>query len=136
MQTLLRQSLWLKVALFTMIATTSIPLGVLQLGVWASMFDEFYDQTQSVSLSAEWTLDGNNRCSGCELVTDLGSETHESIRTYQSLALDTKLLNESSLPVIIEQPILLGRLYFQHEKFPIAWTQVEIPPPRAQREFI
>jgi hypothetical protein len=131
MQSLVRQSLWLKVALLTMIATTSIPIGILQLGVWASMFDEFYDQTQSVSLSAEWTLDGNNRCSGCELVTDLGSETQESLRNYHSLALDTKLINEPALPVIIEKPLFLGRLYFQHIKFPIAWTQVEIPPPRA-----
>ena len=131
MQSLVRQSLWLKVALLTMIATTSIPIGILQLGVWASMFDEFYDQTQSVSLSAEWTLDGNNRCSGCELVTDLGSDTQESIHNYQSLVLDTKILNEPSLPFIIEKPLILGRLYFQHVKFPIAWTQVEIPPPRA-----
>ena len=114
-----------------MIATTSLPIGILQLGVWASMFDEFYDQTQSVSLSAEWTLDGNNRCSGCELVTDLGSGTQESPRNYHSLALDTKLINEPALPVIIEKPLFLGRLYFQHVKFPIAWTQVEIHPPRA-----
>ena len=131
MQSFVRQSLWLKVALLTMIATTSLPIGILQLGVWASMFDEFYDQTQSVSLSAEWTLDGNNRCSGCELVTDLGSETQESPRNYHSLSLDTKLINEPALPVIIEKPLFLGRLYFQHVKFPIAWTQVEIPPPRA-----
>jgi len=45
--------------------------------------------------------------------------------------LDTKLINEPALPVIIEKPLFLGRLYFQHIKFPIAWTQVEIPPPRA-----
>jgi len=114
-----------------MIATTSLPIGILQLGVWASMFDEFYDQTQSVSLSAEWTLDGNNRCSGCELVTDLGSETQESLRNYHSLALDTKLINEPALPLIIDRPLFLGSLFFQQEKFPIAWTQVEIPPPRA-----
>jgi hypothetical protein len=131
MQSFLRQRLWLKVALFTMIATTSIPLGVLQLGVWASMFDEFYDQTQSVSLSAEWTLGGNNRCSGCELVTDLGSETQESLRNYHSFALDTKLINEPALPLIIERPLFLGSLFFQQEKFPIARTPVEIPPPRA-----
>lgn len=131
MQFFARQSLWLKVALVTMIATTSIPLGVLQLGVWASMFDEFYDQTQSVSLSAEWTLDGNNRCSGCEFVMELGSETQESLRDCNSLALDTKLINEPALPIIIEKPFFLGGLLFQQAKFPIAWTQVEIPPPRA-----
>ena len=131
MQFFARQSLWLKVALVTMIATTSIPLGVLQLGVWASMFDEFYDQTQSVSLSAEWTLDGNNRCSGCEFVTELGSETQESLRNCNSLALDTKLINEPALPIIIEKPLFFGSLLFQQAKFPIAWTQVEIPPPRA-----
>lgn len=136
MQTLVRQNLWLKVALITMIATTSIPLGILQLGVWASMFDKFYDQTQSLSLSAEWTLDGNNRCSGCELVTDLGSETQESLRNYHTFALDTKLLNEPFHPVIIEKQLFIGRLYFQQEKFPIACTQVEIPPPRAKREFV
>ena len=103
MQSLVRQSLWLKVALLTMIATTSIPIGILQLGVWASMFDEFYDQTQSVSLSAEWTLDGNNRRYGCELVTDLGSETQESLRNYLSLAMICNLdpgIMISNLPLL------------------------------------
>lgn len=131
MKALLCQCFWLKVALLTMFATTSIPLGLLQLGVWASMFDEFYDETQSVSLSAERTLDGNNRCSGCELVSELGSETHESLKDGYSLIFDTKILNEAAFSIIVEKPSFLGSLYFQQENFPRSLIQVEIPPPRA-----
>jgi hypothetical protein len=131
MKVLLCQSFWLKVALLTMFASTSIPLGLFQLGVWASMFDKFYDETQSVSLSAEWTLDGNNRCSGCELISELGSETHESLKDGYSLIFDTKILNEPAFSMIVEKPSFLFTLYFQQENFPSSLIQVEIPPPRA-----
>ena len=62
-----------KIALFVIFSTTSIPLGLLQMGIWANMFDEFYEETKSITLSAEWTFDGLHRCSGCELVDELGS---------------------------------------------------------------
>ena len=31
--------------------------------IWANMFDEFYEETRSIALSAEWTFDGLHRCS-------------------------------------------------------------------------
>ena len=46
----------LVIASIAMIASTSLPLGVLQIGVWANMFEQFYEETRSVFLSAEWTL--------------------------------------------------------------------------------
>ena len=53
----------LVIASIAMIASTSLPLGVLQIGVWANMFEQFYEETRSVFLSAEWTFDGDYRCS-------------------------------------------------------------------------
>jgi hypothetical protein len=41
----------LSIALLAMFATTSIPLGVLQVGVWANMFENFYQETQSIFLT-------------------------------------------------------------------------------------
>lgn len=123
-------SLLLKVALLAMVANSGILLGVLQLGVWANMFNEYYVQTQSVSLSSKWTLDSNNRCLGCELVSELDSGTRETLRDNHSFAFDTKLLNESVSPITIQRPIFLGRLYFQKNEFSVLLTDLDTPPPK------
>ena len=123
-------SLLLKVALLAMVANSGILLGVLQLGVWANMFNEYYGQTQSVSLSSKWTLDSNNRCLGCELVSELDSVTRETLRDNLSFAFDTKLLNETVSPITIQRPIFLGRLYFQKNEFSVLLTDLDTPPPK------
>ena len=84
----------LVIASIAMIASTSLPLGVLQIGVWANMFEQFYEETRSVFLSAEWTFDGDHRCSGCQLVSDLGAKTKESLKS-SSLSIE----NQLSVPV-------------------------------------
>ena len=35
----------LVIASIAMIASTSLPLGVLQIGAWANMFEQFYEET-------------------------------------------------------------------------------------------
>ena len=113
-----------------MVANSGILLGVLQLGVWANMFNEYYGQTQSVSLSSKSALDSNNRCLGCELVSELDSGTRETLRDNLSFAFDTKLLNESVSPITIQRPIFLGRLYFQKNEFSVLLTDLDTPPPK------
>ena len=80
----------LVIASIAMIASTSLPLGVLQIGVWTNMFEQFYEETRSVFLSAEWTFDGDHRCSGCQLVSDLGAKTKESLKS-SSLSIENQL---------------------------------------------
>ena len=120
-----------KIALLVIISTTSIPLALLQVGIWANMFDEFYEETRSVTLSAEWTFDGLHRCSGCELVDELGSGSNESISMLRTFSIETKLVHEPVLLVVIPKNQLIGKNYFPTNQVVSRIDKVETPPPRA-----
>ena len=120
-----------KIALLVIFSTTSIPLGLLQIGIWANMFDEFYEETRSITLSAEWTFDGLHRCSGCELVDELGSGSNESISMLRTFSFETKLVHEPGLLVVIPKNQLIGKNYFPTNQVVSRIDKVETPPPRA-----
>ena len=120
-----------KIALLVIFSTTSIPLALLQVGIWANMFDEFYEETRSITLSAEWTFDGLHRCSGCELVDELGSGSNESISMLRTFSFETKLVHEPDLLVIIPKNQLIGKNYFPTNQVVSRIDKVETPPPRA-----
>ena len=120
-----------RIALLVIFSTTSIPLGLLQVGIWANMFDEFYEETQSIALSAEWTLDGLHRCSGCELIEDLGSGEKEAISQLNNFSFETKLLVDSDTKVVVPKSQFLGKIYFPLEHVVARIDLVETPPPRA-----
>ena len=120
-----------RIALLVIFSTTSIPLGLLQVGIWANMFDEFYEETQSLTLSAEWTLDGLHRCSGCELVDELGSDSKEAISQLNTFSFETKLVHEPGLKIFIPKTQLIGKNYFPARHVVSRIDLVEIPPPRA-----
>ena len=120
-----------KIALLVIFSTTSIPLALLQVGIWANMFDEFYEETRSITLSAEWTFDGLHRCSGCELVDELGSGSNESISMLRTFSIETKLVHEPGLLVVIPKNQLIGKNYFPTNQVVSRIDKVETPPPRA-----
>lgn len=120
-----------KIALLVIFSTTSIPLGLLQVGIWAKMFDEFYEETQSITLSAEWTFDGLHRCSGCELVDGLGSDSREAISQLNTFSFETKLVHEPSLKIIVPRTQFIGKNYFPLQEVVSRIDFVETPPPRA-----
>ena len=120
-----------KIALMVIFSTTSIPLALLQVGIWANMFDEFYEETRSITLSAEWTFDGLHRCSGCELVDELGSGSNESISMLRTFSFETKLVHEPGLLFVIPKNQLIGKNYFPTNQVVSRIDKVETPPPRA-----
>lgn len=120
-----------KIALLVIFSTTSIPLALLQVGIWANMFDEFYEETRSITLSAEWTFDGLHRCSGCELVDELGSGSNESISMLRTFSFETKLVHEPVSLVVIPKNQLIGKNYFPTNQVVSRIDKVETPPPRA-----
>ena len=120
-----------RIALLVIFSTTSIPLGLLQLGIWANMFDEFYEETQSIALSAEWALDGLHRCSGCELVDEIGSDSKEAISQLNTFFVETKLVHDPGLKIIIPKTQFIGKNYFPLEQLVSRFDFVESPPPRA-----
>ena len=120
-----------RIALGVIFSITHIPLGLLQVGIWASMFDQFYEETRSIILSAEWTLDGLHRCSGCELVDKLGSDSNEAISQLKTFSFETKLVHEPGLKIVIPKTQLIGKNYFPARHVVSRINLVEIPPPRA-----
>ena len=120
-----------RIALGVIFSITHIPLGLLQVGIWASMFDQFYEETRSIILSAEWTLDGLHRCSGCELVDKLGSDSKEAISELKTFSFETKLVHEPGLKIVIPKTQLIGKNYFHARHVVSRIDLVEIPPPRA-----
>ena len=120
-----------RIALGVIFSITHIPLGLLQVGIWASMFDQFYEETRSIILSAEWTLDGLHRCSGCELVDKLGSDSNEAISQLKTFSFETKLVHEPGLKIFIPKTQLIGKNYFPARHVVSRIDLVEIPPPRA-----
>ena len=64
---------------------SGMPLAFVQVGAWLNMIDEFYQETQSISLSVEWTFNGDRPCSVCQFVseqTDSGKKGLSSHRDF------------------------------------------------------
>ena len=116
-------------ALLAVFSATSLPVAVLQLGVWVKMMDGFYEQTGSLSDVVEWTFSGENRCDGCELVASLGGRASEVVASSFSQSLDLKMAPGELSKIIIYPPS--GEVC---DEAPTSWCSVaklvSTPPPR------
>jgi len=116
-------------ALLAVFSATSLPVAVLQLGVWAKMMNGFYEQTGSLSDAVEWTFNGENRCDGCELVASLGGRASEVVASSFSQSLDLKIAPGELLKIILTPPS--GEVC---DEVPTSWCSVvklvNSPPPR------
>jgi len=116
-------------ALLVVFSAVSLPVAVLQFGVWAKMMDGFYEQTGSLSDAVEWTFNGENRCDGCELVSSLGGRASEVVASSFSQSLDLKIAPGELSMIIISPPS--GEVC---DEVPTNWSSVpklvNSPPPR------
>ena len=116
-------------ALLVVFSATSLPVAVLQLGVWAKMMNGFYEQTGSLSDAVEWTFNGENRCDGCELVSSLGGTAREVVSSSFSQTMDLKIAPGELLKIILTPPS--GEVC---DEVPTSWCSVvklvNSPPPR------
>jgi len=116
-------------ALLAVFSSASLPVAVLQFGVWAKMMDGFYEQTGSLSDAVEWTFNGENRCDGCELIASLGSTASEVVASSFSQSLDLKMAPGELSKIIIYPPS--GEVC---DEAPTSWSSVaklvSTPPPR------
>ena len=117
-------------ALIAALGASNLPLGFLQVGVWINMFDQFYQETQSVAVSTEWTFDGEHKCLGCELVDDFTWDDEESLAQGFSHSKDLKGTKAEMAGFLIQKmhPVgyALEKVYSIDSGFP--W--IEVPPPR------
>jgi hypothetical protein len=116
-------------ALLAVFSSASLPVAVLQFGVWAKMMDGFYEQTGSLLDAVEWTFNGENRCDGCELVSSLGCTASELVASSFSQSMDLKITLSELLMIIISPPS--GEVC---DEVPTSWYSVaklvSTPPPR------
>jgi hypothetical protein len=116
-------------ALIAVFSSVSLPVAVIQLGVWVKMMDGFYEQTGSLSDAVEWTFNGENRCDGCELVTSLGGRASEVVASSFSQSMDLKIIPSELSMIIISSPS--GKV---GDEAPTSWYSVSklvsTPPPR------
>ena len=117
-------------ALLGALCASNLPLGLLQVGVWINMFDQFYQETQSVAVSTEWTFDGEHKCLGCELVDDLTWDDEESLAQGFSHSKDLKGTKAEMAGLLIQKMHPVG--YVREEVYSIdsGFPWIEVPPPR------
>ena len=116
-------------ALIAVFSSVSLPVAVIQFGVWVKMMDGFYEQTGSLSDAVEWTFNGENRCDGCELVASLGGKASEVVASSFSQSMDLKIAPSELSMIIISPPS--GEVC---DEAPTSWYSVaklvSTPPPR------
>jgi len=112
------------------ITTSQLPVALLQIGVWASMFDDFYKETQSVVASTQWTFDGDHRCQGCELVSDIVSGGQKDLLLQESLTKEVNLTCVKVENLVFNPSTFSKRIIFQSQRNGLFYDGVELPPPR------
>ena len=116
-------------ALLAVFSSASLPVAVLQFGVWAKMIDGFYEQTGSLSDAVEWTFNGENRCDGCEWVASLGGKASEVLASSFSQSMDLKII-----PCELSQTITSPPNGEVCDEVATSWCSVakiaSTPPPR------
>jgi len=117
-------------SLIAAFSTSGIPLGVLQVGVWANMFDQFYEETNSVLLSAERVFDGQHRCMGCDFVTDQGTKSKEAFSSSM-LSPEKIILDQGEIDVVsFINPLISDQTTVVSQPPLPVFEKTETPPPR------
>ena len=116
--------------LLVAITTSQLPVALLQIGVWASMFEDFYEETQSVIASTQRTFDGDHRCQGCELVSDITSGGQKDLLLQESLTKEVKLSCVQVENLVFSPSSFSKRIISGSQWNGIFYDGVELPPPR------
>jgi hypothetical protein len=116
--------------LLVAVSTSHLPIALLHVGVWVSMFDEFYNETQSIAISTQWTFDGEHRCQGCELVNGIASGDQQNLPLQESLTKDVKLGCIETDHLVLIQASFSKRILFESQSGWPLREGVKLPPPR------
>ena len=117
-------------SLIAAFSASGIPLGVLQVGVWANMFSQFYEETDSVIVSAERVFDGRHRCQGCEFVTDQGTSSKEALSSVIQTPEKIPLAQCRVTTVRFFNPLIPDQTLVAPQPPLPVFEKTETPPPR------
>jgi hypothetical protein len=112
------------------LSTSGVFLALLQVGVWANMFEQFFGETGSIATSIQWTLDGKHRCQGCELVSDQANSEQKSVSQTRASFEKLPLALEAIASISPFKPRLIGKLPPATQGPQFVLREAEIPPPR------
>ena len=115
---------------FAAFTASGLSLGLFQVGVWANMFDQFYEETNSVLVSAERVFDGQHRCEGCEFVTDQGTSPKEALSSVGQSSEKIPLDVGTSTPVSFFNPLVPNQSSVAPQPPLPVFEKTETPPPR------
>ena len=109
---------------------SGMPLAIVQVGAWLNMIDEFYEETQSISLSVEWTFNGDLPCSVCEFVSEQTDSGKKGLTATELFSHKLKLASEISEIVTDHGQRMVGKLYPPIWFVSSTYDPAELPPPR------
>ena len=124
------RTLTLILSFFAAFTASGLSLGLFQVGVWANMFDQFYEETNSVLVSAERVFDGQHRCEGCEFVTDQGTSPKEALSSVGQSSEKIPLDNGTRTPVSFFNPLVPNQSSVAPQTPLPVFEKTETPPPR------
>jgi len=117
-------------SLIAAFSASGIPLGILQVGVWANMFDQFYEETDSVIVSVERVFDGQHRCQGCKFVTDQGTSSKEALSPVVQSPEKIPLAQCRVTTAIFFNPLTCDHFAVITQSPIPVFEKTETPPPR------
>jgi len=94
------------------------------------MFDQFYEETNSLLVSAERVLDGQHRCEGCEFVTDQGTSPKEALSSVGQSLEKIPLDKGVSYTVSFFNPLVPNQSSVAPQTPLPVFEKTETPPPR------
>jgi len=107
-----------------------MPLAFVQVGAWLNMIDEFYQETQSISLSVEWTFNGDRPCTVCQFVSEQTDSGKKGLSTIEIFSHKLKLASEKSEIITDHGLKMVGELYPPIWHICSTYDPAELPPPR------
>ena len=109
---------------------SGMPLAFVQVGAWLNMIDEFYQETQSLSLSVEWTFNGDRPCSVCQFVSEQTDSGKKDLSAIEIFSHKLKLASEKSETIIDHRLKMVGELCPPIWQISSTYDPTELPPPR------
>ena len=107
-----------------------MPLAFVQVGAWLNMIDEFYEETESISLSVEWTFNGDLPCSLCQFVSEQKDSDKKGLTTTEIFSHKLKLVSETSEIITDHGLKMVGELSPPIGYISSTYDPAELPPPR------
>ncbi|MBT3667567.1 MAG: hypothetical protein HN548_08820 [Opitutae bacterium] len=116
----------------SVLTISGMPLAFVQLGAWLNMIGEFYQESQSISLSVEWTFNGDHPCSACQFVSEQNDSEKKDLPSMEIFSHKLKLASPNSEIISNKGLKMIGKLCPTLWHVCSTYNPMELPPPRSR----